>query len=108
MSFKLLQRWWNSSIFMGILFHCLATLSVKRFFLMCNLKLPWCSFRDIFTMQSVFFATFGVTSVKQEPVSLRMRKTGWLLHSAVKLLNNLKAGQEGGKKAGITSVLFLC
>lgn len=81
-----------------------------RFFLVSNLKLPWCSLtdRDIFTMQSVFFAIFGVTSVKQEPVSLRMRKTGWLLHSAVNLLNNLKAGQEGGKKAGITSVLFLC
>lgn len=39
---------------------------------MLNLKIPLVQFdRDIFTMQLIFFAIFGVTSVKQEPVSLR-------------------------------------
>lgn len=40
---------------------------------MSNLKLPWCNLsdRNIFTMQLIFFATFDVTNVKQESVSVR-------------------------------------
>lgn len=34
---------------LGSLFWCLATLSVKNFFLISNLTLPWCSFTSFIT-----------------------------------------------------------
>ena len=37
----------DSTTFLGSLFQCLTTLSVKKFFLISNLNLPWCNLRPL-------------------------------------------------------------